>query len=68
MEACAHWQEKAPADWKGRWKDKLPGCTEVRLELGCGKGRFTVETARDVYKRQMLRFCPVCPVGLVRKS
>ena len=46
MEACAHWQEKAPAAWKGRWKDKLPGCTQVRLELGCGKGRFTVETAR----------------------
>lgn len=46
MEACARWQEKAPAEWKGRWKDKLPGCTEVRLELGCGKGRFTVETAR----------------------
>lgn len=46
MEACAHWQEKAPTAWKGRWKDKLPGCTEVRLELGCGKGRFTVETAR----------------------
>lgn len=45
MEACAHWQEKAPTEWKGRWKDKLPGCAEVRLELGCGKGRFTVETA-----------------------
>ena len=46
MEACAAWQEKAPAGWKGRWKDKLPGAKEVRLELGCGKGRFTVETAR----------------------
>lgn len=46
MEACAHWQEKEPADWKGRWREKLPGAAEVRLELGCGKGRFTVETAR----------------------
>ena len=46
MEACAQWQEKNPAAWKGHWKDKLPGATEVRLELGCGKGRFTVETAR----------------------
>ena len=46
MDACAAWQEKSPADWKGRWKDKLPGAAEVRLELGCGKGRFTVETAR----------------------
>ena len=38
MDACAAWQEKAPAEWKGRWKDKLPGAAEVRLELGCGKG------------------------------
>ena len=46
MDACADWQEKAPAAWKGRWREKMPGCTQVRLELGCGKGRFTVETAR----------------------
>ena len=46
MEACAVWQEKAPAEWKGRWAEKLPGAKEVRLEIGCGKGRFTVETAR----------------------
>ena len=23
MDACAAWQEKSPADWKGRWKDKV---------------------------------------------
>ena len=46
MEACAAWQEKAPAEWKGRWREKMPEAREVRLELGCGKGRFTVETAR----------------------
>ena len=37
MGACAHWQEKEPAAWKGRWREKLPGAAEVRLELGCGK-------------------------------
>ncbi len=46
MEACARWQEKQPTAWKGRWQEKLPGAKEVRLEIGCGKGRFTVETAR----------------------
>ncbi len=35
-----------PEDCRGRWRELLPGCGEVRLELGCGKGRFTVETAR----------------------
>ena len=47
MEACAAWQEKAPAEWKGRWREKMPGAREVRLELGCGKGRFTAETAHQ---------------------
>lgn len=45
MERCAAYQVKDPAAWKGRWREKLdPGC-ELRLELGCGKGRFTCETA-----------------------
>ena len=45
MERCAAYQEKAPELWRGRWRERLaPGC-ELRLELGCGKGRFTCETA-----------------------
>mgnify|MGYP000937115982 CR=1 FL=1 len=45
MERCAEYQEKQPQDWRGRWREKLaPGC-ELRLELGCGKGRFTCEMA-----------------------
>lgn len=35
-----------PWEYKGCWRSLLPGCREVRLELGCGKGRFTVETAK----------------------
>ena len=35
-----------PGAHRGRWTELLPGCREVRLELGCGKGRFTVETAK----------------------
>ncbi len=33
------------AEQRGRWRELLPGAEELRLELGCGKGRFTVETA-----------------------
>lgn len=35
-----------PEEYRGRWRQRLPGCREVRLELGCGKGRFTVQTAQ----------------------
>ncbi len=45
MERCAAYQEKGPAQWRGRWREKLSPDCELRLELGCGKGRFTCETA-----------------------
>ena len=30
---------------RGHWRELMPQATELHLELGCGKGRFTVETA-----------------------
>ena len=45
MERCAAVLESAPETRRGRWLDCAPGCTQVRAELGCGKGRFTAETA-----------------------
>lgn len=36
-----------PEEYRGRWRSRLENCREVRLELGCGKGRFTVETAKS---------------------
>ena len=30
---------------RGNWRSLMPQARELRLELGCGKGRFTVETA-----------------------
>ena len=45
MERCAAIQIKDPEGQKGRWRELMPGCTSLRLELGCGKGRFTAETA-----------------------
>ena len=35
-----------PAAQKGRWRELMPGCKAVWLELGCGKGRFTAQTAQ----------------------
>ena len=33
------------ASQRGHWRDLMPHAIELHLELGCGKGRFTVETA-----------------------
>ncbi len=45
LEACAGVIIKEPEKHKGKWLELKPGCREVHLELGCGKGRFTAETA-----------------------
>lgn len=51
MERCADYQIKDPAAHRGHWRELMPDAREVRVELGCGKGRFTAGTAaaeRDV--------------------
>ncbi len=45
MEACARWQVAEPAALKGSWRSLKPDCTALWVEVGCGKGKFTVETA-----------------------
>lgn len=45
MERCEAYQIKDPYERKGRWRELMPQAKELRLELGCGKGRFTAETA-----------------------
>lgn len=47
MERCAHVQVFEPQTMKGRWLESFPGHTELRAEIGCGKGRFTAGTARN---------------------
>ena len=46
MEACAQWRIADPAGRKGNWRDLKPDCTALWVEVGCGKGKFTVETAQ----------------------
>ncbi|MBQ7255522.1 MAG: tRNA (guanosine(46)-N7)-methyltransferase TrmB [Oscillospiraceae bacterium] len=45
MEACTEWQIAQPETYKGHWRELMPAAKELRVEVGCGKGKFTVETA-----------------------
>ena len=45
MEACGPLLVTDPESMKGRWRARKPDAVKLRLELGCGKGRFTAEMA-----------------------
>ena len=45
MEKCAAYRIAEPALQKGNWVSLKPGCSALWVEVGCGKGKFTVETA-----------------------
>lgn len=45
MENCSDFWIKDPSEHRGCWRELKPDAQMVRLELGCGKGRFTAETA-----------------------
>jgi len=45
IEKCSHLLVAQPEALRGRWQSEF-GYGELRLELGCGKGLFTVETAK----------------------
>ena len=45
MERCARFLIQTPEEQRGRWRELKPDAEQVWLELGCGKGRFTAETA-----------------------
>ena len=45
MERCTRVLISDPEERKGKWRELMPEAKEGFLELGCGKGRFTAETA-----------------------
>lgn len=47
MERCAELLIREPCQLRGHWRELKPDAADLRLELGCGKGRFTAETARQ---------------------
>ena len=47
MEKCAKLLVNDPENNKGKWLEEIPGYKSIYLELGCGKGTFTVNTAKE---------------------
>ena len=47
MEKCAEFLINEPETLRGEWKNNFPGHDKLCLELGCGKGRFTADTAES---------------------
>ncbi len=45
MDACASVWIQSPEALRGKWRSLMPQAKELRVEVGCGKGKFTVETA-----------------------
>ncbi len=45
MEACAKIHIQNPSEIKGKWNELAKG-KELYAEIGCGKGRFILETAK----------------------
>lgn len=46
MEACSAWLVADADAMAGSWRSLKPDCTALWVEVGCGKGKFTVETAQ----------------------
>ena len=46
MEKCAGLRVMDPQAQLGRWRERMPDCTALWVEVGCGKGKFTAETAQ----------------------
>ena len=47
MEACTAVWIQDPKAKRGNWRSLLPGAQALHLEIGCGKGKFTVEMAEQ---------------------
>lgn len=45
MEKCSELLIERPEELRGSWMSLVPGAKRLYLELGCGKGKFTAETA-----------------------
>ena len=45
MEACSEFWVREPLEYRGKWRSLMPEATQLRVEVGCGKGGFTVKTA-----------------------
>ena len=46
MEKCSAYRIAEPAAMLGKWRTLKPDATALWVEVGCGKGKFTAETAQ----------------------
>ena len=46
MEKCAEYRIEEPQTLRGNWRSLMPSATARGVEVGCGKGTFTAETAQ----------------------
>ena len=46
MENCASYRIAEPAAFMGKWRSLKPDAAALWVEVGCGKGKFTAETAQ----------------------
>ena len=46
MDKCADYRIPAPEEKKGAWRTLKPDAKALWVEVGCGKGKFTAETAQ----------------------
>ena len=46
MEACAAYRITKPEEMKGKWRELKEDAAALWVEVGCGKGKFTAETAQ----------------------
>ena len=69
MERCAAIQVKEPELLRGKWLETFPGHAALHLEIGCGKGRFTADTAEqnpDVFLAAIEKVPDAMVVGMER--
>ena len=69
MERCAATLITDPEALRGRWLEQFPGYQALQLELGCGKGRFTADTAAqnpDIFLAAIEKVPDAMVVGMER--
>ena len=69
MERAASVQIVTPEELPGKWRETFPGYAALHLELGCGEGRFTADTAEanpDVLLIAVERVPDAMVVGMER--
>lgn len=69
MERCAGALINGPEALRGHWLETFPGYSALHLEIGCGKGRFTADTAAqnpDIFLAAIEKVPDAMVVGMER--